>query len=90
MSAVKKDGAALQYASEALRSDRSVVLAAVKSYGWALASASVELRADRDVVLAAIDRDPKVLKFASKELQKNLKKLKFNRESEMDQSNDVN
>jgi hypothetical protein len=41
---------ALQFAPEALRNDREVVLAAVSASGWVLFFASPTLRADRDVV----------------------------------------
>eukprot|EP00754_Rhynchopus_humris_P031205 Rhum_TRINITY_DN15323_c0_g4::Rhum_TRINITY_DN15323_c0_g4_i10::g.150779::m.150779 len=50
--AVKKDGCALQRASERLRADKSVVLAAVHQNGLALEYASASLR-DNEVVVSA-------------------------------------
>ena len=50
MAAVKKDGMALQYASNEMKADREVVLAAVKEDGMALQFASDELKADEEVL----------------------------------------
>ena len=65
MLAVEKNGCALEYASDALRADREVVMAAVSYYGWALEYASEELRKDRDIVMAAAEKDACALMFAS-------------------------
>ena len=46
---MKKDGCALEYASEALRNDREIVLAAVAKYMRAFQYASKALRADREL-----------------------------------------
>jgi hypothetical protein len=47
LAAVKKNGAALEFASESLRNDKEVVLLAVKNIGWALYYASEELKNDK-------------------------------------------
>ena len=68
MEAVTRCGIALQYASEAMRDDRDVVLA-VRHHGWALEFASPRLRGDRDVVLTAVRNDGSALQDASGDLQ---------------------
>ena len=53
LEAVKRNGWALQYASDKLKADRKIVLEAVKQNGEVLQFASKELKADRKVVLEA-------------------------------------
>ena len=69
LAAVTKDGFALAYASNELKSDREIVLAAVKTQGLALEFESYELRNDRYIVLAAVKRDGEALGYASDKLQ---------------------
>ena len=52
--AVKKNGLALQFASERLRNDRDVVAVAVQRNGLALQFASDALKQDKDIVTQAI------------------------------------
>ena len=66
---LSKNGAALQYCSEELRSDRNLVTTAVSQDGYALKYASKELRSDRDVVLAAVSRFGEALGYAPEELR---------------------
>lgn len=61
-------GQALQYADEALRADKEVVLEAVGKDGLMLRFASADLRADRDVVAKAGASNINALRFASKDL----------------------
>ena len=49
----KQDGFYLQYASEALKGDRDVVMEAVKNDGNSLQYASEELRVDPDLLAIA-------------------------------------
>jgi len=51
---VKKNGYALEYASDKLKHDREIVLEAVKSRGHALEYASEELKNDKKIVQTAI------------------------------------
>merc|ERR1712070_208612 len=53
VAAVQQDGRALEFASEELKKDPTVVLAAVQQDGCALEFASEELKKDPTVVLAA-------------------------------------
>ena len=53
LEAVKKDGLALQYASENLQNDKKIVLAAVKRDGLAVQYASNVLKDNKEVGLAA-------------------------------------
>ena len=69
LEAVKRDGRALQHASEELKGDRGVVMEAVKQCGYALEYASEELKGDREVVLEAIKQNGHVLRYASEELR---------------------
>ena len=62
--AVARNGLALIFADESLRSDRVGVLAAVTQDGCALQYADENLRSDRDVVLAAVKRNGMALQFA--------------------------
>ena len=59
----------LKWASDALKTDREVVLEAVSSYGSALQHASSTLKADREVVLAATAQSYLALTYAAPELQ---------------------
>ena len=70
LTAVKKNGLALDYASNALK-DTKVVLAAVKQNGFALSYASLKLKADKDLILAAFKKNKNVfnLNFVMKALQ---------------------
>ena len=52
MEAVRKDGLALEFASETLRSDKEVVMAAVRQHGCALECAGDSLQIDSGLVLA--------------------------------------
>ena len=54
LTAVQENGAALAYASSALRNDREIALAAVNQTGAALKYASENLRSDPHIVAAAI------------------------------------
>ena len=54
--AVRANGSALEYTSEALRNDREVVLAAVRTNGGVLEHVSAEFKYDREVVLAAVSQ----------------------------------
>ncbi len=72
LSIVRKDGMALQFASELLRANKNVVLAAVGQNGQALQFASKELKRNPEVVLQAVLRDGMALKFADSELKKNV------------------
>lgn len=58
-------GFALQYASEALRADKEVVMAAVHTTGWALDYAAPHLKADKEVVLAAVRQNGWALRYAA-------------------------
>jgi hypothetical protein len=72
--AIRKNGTALMYASESLRSDRALVLKAVKkSDGTAMEYASNELKSDKNFVLSALElsRSLTVLQFASYEIRNN-------------------
>jgi len=71
LEAVKNEGRALELASDALRSDREIVLAAVATDGWtsALQYASDAVRADRDIVLAALATHGDALQYASDALR---------------------
>ena len=76
MSAVKKNGFALQYASKEVKADKKIVMAAVKQSGEALEFASLELQDDKKIVIEAVKRDPGfdidgkvILRHASKRLQ---------------------
>ena len=75
LAAVRKDGGALQFASEALKADKDVVLAAVSNnghafdYATAFVYASEALKADKDVVLAAVNQSGWALYSASEALK---------------------
>ena len=69
--AVKKNGLALQYASERLRNNYEIVMIAVKKNGLALQFASEELKNNDEIVAQAILSAGDALKFVPVELQKN-------------------
>lgn len=69
LTAVARDGLALQFASTELQADHDVVFTAVKQNGWALEFASRELQADRDLVLDAVLHSGGVLCILAGELQ---------------------
>lgn len=62
LSRSRQAGGALEYASDALRGDRTVVLAALAQDGYALLEASRALRGDREVVLAAVTQTGNALR----------------------------
>lgn len=64
-----QNGFYLQYASEALKGDRDVVMEAVKYDGCSLQYASEELRGDKDVVMEAAKNDWEALQYASEDLR---------------------
>jgi hypothetical protein len=68
--AIQANGAALEYASDAMKADREVVMLAVKKHGLALQYASSALRADRDVVLEAVKSFGPAFEFAADTLKK--------------------
>ena len=59
----------LQYASDALKHDKGLVLFAVGICGRNLEHACAALRADKEIVIAAVQNNPNVLRFASKDCQ---------------------
>ena len=69
LAAVKKEGDALEWASETLQADRDVVMAAVKQNGMALRDVSYKLRANRDVVLAAVKKNDVAMTYADVRLR---------------------
>lgn len=54
MEAVRKNGHALQFASQTLRGDKEVVMEAVQQNGTALKYASKTLQVEKDVVTVAV------------------------------------
>ena len=73
---MKKNGSALEYASERLQADKDVVLAAVKQYGDSIVYANwdSDVLYDREIILAAVKQDGDLLRYASEDL-KNDKEL---------------
>jgi tetratricopeptide (TPR) repeat protein len=69
VAAVKENGRALKYASEALKSDRDVVLSAFKVNEGALEYASETLKNDKEFVLGAIKVNDVALEYASEALK---------------------
>ena len=69
MAAVASNGQALQFAAEALRGDREVVMAAVAKNGSALRLAAECLRGDREVVMTAICQNGVTVLHATKEMR---------------------
>ena len=61
--------AALAVASDALKGDKSVVMAAVAQTGHALDWATNELKADKEVVLAAVQENSYAVRYAAASLQ---------------------
>ena len=59
----------LEFATEALRDDKEIILTAVKKEGQALYYASEKLRDDREVVLEAVKNKGLIYKYASKRLR---------------------
>ena len=57
MAAVQQDGAALQYAAEALKADKEVVMAAVQQDGGALQYATEALKAGKGAVITGAGGD---------------------------------
>ena len=68
LTAVKRNGEALQYASHTLKDDFDVVLAAVKENGKALRH-SLWLPFNREVVLAAVRQNGEALRYAVPQLR---------------------
>ena len=68
LAAVKADGNALKFASEALRADRAVVLAAAKQNGSSLQYAYFELYSDPQLIATAALTHPAALRFAIDEV----------------------
>eukprot|EP00929_Paragymnodinium_shiwhaense_P080744 TRINITY_DN4212_c0_g1_i1.p1 TRINITY_DN4212_c0_g1~~TRINITY_DN4212_c0_g1_i1.p1 ORF type:complete len:151 (-),score=39.17 TRINITY_DN4212_c0_g1_i1:275-727(-) len=54
----------LEFASEELRADRTVVLESVKMFPFSLKLVAPHLRQDRDIVLAAVSKNGAVLQYA--------------------------
>lgn len=69
--AVKKNGLALQFASERLRNNYEIVILAVKKNGLALQFASEELKNNGEIVFQAILSAGDALPFVPVELQNN-------------------
>ena len=69
MQAVSRNGYALQYATEALKGDREIVMAAVSQNGLALQLAAEWLKGEREIVMAAVSGHGVALRFATKELK---------------------
>jgi hypothetical protein len=63
LAVVQQDGTALEFASEALRGRREVVLTAVRQSGLALQFS--QLREEREVVLVAVRQNWRAIEFAS-------------------------
>lgn len=66
--AVKKNGLALQFASDRLRNDKETVMIAVKKNGLALQFASEGLRNDKEAVMTAVNKEGGALRFVSNRL----------------------
>jgi len=69
LAAVRQNGYALTYATEALKGDREIVLTAVQKDGVALKYATEALKSDRDVVLTAVQQDGDALEHATEALR---------------------
>ncbi len=69
-SALKNNGLALQFESDALKKEKATVLTAVTEDGRALQFASDQLKMEREVVLAAGNHFIIALQYASDELKK--------------------
>ena len=71
LEAVKRSGCALQFASEELKANETIVLEAVKQNRWALGYASKELRANETIVMEAVKQYGSLLECASEKLRGN-------------------
>ena len=69
LEAIKKDGSALEFASDKLKDDKKIVLKAIKKDWLALKFASNKLKDDKEVVLTAVKQYGLALIFASRRLQ---------------------
>jgi general stress protein YciG len=69
LKAVRRDGCALELASDTFKADRELVLEAVRNNGWALEYADDSLKADREVVLEAVKGKAYALQHASDTLK---------------------
>ena len=67
--AVQQAGYALRYASEALKSNKSVVQKAVEQYGFSLQHAAEDLQDDKELVQKAITYSGYTLQYASLRLR---------------------
>jgi hypothetical protein len=67
--AVQQKGRALQYASEEIKDDATIVLEAVKQHGEALWWASERLKDDADIVMEAVKESGWALIYASERLR---------------------
>ncbi|KAG2382573.1 hypothetical protein C9374_005153 [Naegleria lovaniensis] len=68
LEAVKKNGCALEFASEELRNDLQVVLTAIRQNGMSIQYASKSLRLDKDLVIEALKTAPQVITILIPEL----------------------
>jgi len=66
---LKKQALALEYASDALKKDKSLVSIAIAQNGEALAFADSRFKRDKSMVLAAIKQSPEAYYFADKKLK---------------------
>ena len=66
---LQADGGALVAMSEAIRGNKTAVLAAVSNYGLALHNASENLKDDKDVVFTAVKNNGMALNAASERLR---------------------
>ncbi|HFC29647.1 MAG TPA: DUF4116 domain-containing protein, partial [Oceanospirillales bacterium] len=66
---LKKQGLALEYASDAIKKDKNFVLAAIAQNGQALAFADKHFQQDKSTVLSAIKQSPEAFYFADKKLK---------------------
>ena len=66
---LKKQGLALEYASDAIKKDKNFVLAAIAQNGQALAFADKHFQQDKSTVLLAIKQSPEAFYFADKKLK---------------------
>lgn len=64
--AVTQDGAALRYASDALKDDKEIVSIACRTCGGALDDASDRLKADKELVLVAVKTQGAALSYVHK------------------------
>ena len=67
--AVKQNGLALEYASNALKNDKEIVTIAVKQNGLALEYASNALKNDKEIVTIAVKQNGWMLDYASDALK---------------------